>query len=157
MDDFDADSHYIAQILLHKFPRDRFAPLPIPKDREQLEDLKKHKGIYKDQAMLITFVAEEVKAKLDDVAFLPVYSKNYIKAPLADRRSMITKKVSEAGRIEATLTDVDFYLMFKFYDVKRIRIKAVFGTPYGVLPDYITNSCVDLYTKNAQPKSSCAE
>lgn len=152
VEDYDADSHYIAQILLHKYPRDRFAPLPVPKDRDQLEDLKKHKGIYKDMAMLITFVAEDVEAKLDDVAFLPVYSKNYIEAPLADRRSMVTKKMAQAGRIEATMTDVDFYLLFKYYNIARIKIKAIMGTPYGVLPDYITNSCVDLYTRKRAAK-----
>ena len=152
-DDYDANSHYIAQILLHKFPKDTFKPMEIPKNRNELENLKHKKGIYKNKALLITFCAENIRAKNPDIAFLPYYPKNYYYMDLVDRRSMVTKKLHELGRCEMTLTDVDFYLLWQFYEMDRIKIKSILGTDYGVLPDYIVDTCVDLYRKKQSAKA----
>lgn len=151
-DDYDADSHYIAQILLHKFPAGKFAPLRVPRTRQELEDMRMHRGIYKDMAMLITFEAYDVHAKIDDVAFLPIYNKNYHDMELCDRRSMVTHKLHDREHVKMTLTDVDFYLMLKYYRIGKIKISCVLGTEYGVLPDYVVNTCVELYQKKRSAK-----
>lgn len=157
VDDWDANSHYIAQILLHRFPKNKFSPLPAPSDPEALQDLINHRGIYKNKAMLITFSFVNLQAVLDDFAFLPIYSKNYIAAELADRRSMVSNKMHTMGAGTMTLTDIDFFLMTKFYTVDKIKIHDVLGSDYGVLPDYIVNTCVDLYIKKQAAKRQLKE
>lgn len=153
VDDYDANSHYIAQILLHEFPKNRFRSMPAPRKREQLEDLKNGRGIYKHKALLITFDAREIHARVPDIAFLPVYTKNFIDMDIVDRRSMVTRRLTDMDKCTMTLTDVDFRLMFKFYKIQDIRIKCVMGTEYGELPHYITQTCVDLYTEKKAAKS----
>lgn len=154
VDDFDANSHYIAQILLHKFPKNRFEPLPLP---ERAEELIKHSGIYKNKAMLITFRYYDLEAILPDVAFLPIYNKNYIECELVDRKSMVTHKMMHMHTGIMTLTDVDFYLMSKYYKMRNIKILQVLGSDYGVLPDYITSTCTDLYIKKSTAKAALKE
>ena len=160
VDDYDADSHYIAQILLHKFPRDKFTEIRAPKTKAELSALINHQGIYKNKAMLITFSFEPtnqsedgLRAKYPEIAFLPIYTKNYHKRELADRRSMITKKMQSMGTGTMTLTDIDFRLMFKWYHVGRITITKVLATEYGSLPQYITSSCMELYSKKRSAKA----
>lgn len=160
VDDYDADSHYIAQILLHKFPRDKFEEIPAPRTAAQLQDLINHQGIYRNKAMLITFSFEPMPGKEDglrckypEIAFLPIYNKNYHKRDLSDRRSMVTKKMHSMGTGTMTLTDIDFGLMIKWYHVGRITITKVLATNYGSLPEYITKTCVDLYKQKKTAKA----
>lgn len=152
VDDWDANSHYIAQILLHKFPKDKFTPLPLPEDQKGLNDLINHEGAYKRKAMLITFKFIDLESVIPDFAFLPIYRKNYIEAELADRRSMVSNKMHSMGHGTMTLTDVDFFLLTKYYSVKSIKVLEVLGSDYGVLPDYVVNTCVDLYKKKQAAK-----
>lgn len=161
VDDWDADSHYIAQILLHKFPRDKFEPIRAPRSKAELQDMINHRGMYRNKAMLITFSfapgddqSEGLSARFPEIAFLPIYNKNYHKAELADRRSMVTRKMQAMSAGTMTLTDIDFALMFKWYKIGRIKIESVLATNYGSLPEYITKTCVDLYK---QKKSAKAE
>lgn len=149
-DDWDADSHYIAQILLHRFPKNKFTPLPLP---ENVKQLIEHTGVYHNKAMLITFRFIDLEAVLPDFAFLPIYTKNYIESDLADRRSMVSHKMHKMHEGIMTLTDVDFFLMTKYYKVKGLQILEVYGSDYGVLPDYITNTCIDLYIKKRSAKA----
>lgn len=152
VDDYDADSHYIAQILLHKFPKNKFTPIPVPVDQAGLQDLINHNGAYHNKAMLITFSFKQLEAVLDDFAFLPIYSKNYIAAELADRRSMVSHKMHSMGAGTMTLTDIDFFLLTKYYTVDKIKILEVLGSDYGVLPDYIVNTCTELYINKKAAK-----
>ena len=152
VDDYDADSHYIAQILLHKFPKNKFTPLPAPSDPEALQDLINHRGPYKNKAMLITFSFKGLEAVLPDFAFLPVYSKNYIAADLVDRRAMVSQKMHTMGAGTMTLTDIDFFMLTKFYKVDKIKMLEVLGSDYGVLPDYIVNTCTELYINKKAAK-----
>ena len=157
VDDYDADSHYIAQILLHRFPIDNFKPIEPPRTWEQLKELLNGKGIYQDKAMLITFQCESISARLDDVGFLPIYTKNYIGMDLCDRRSMVSKKMHTMGHFETTLTDIDFRLMFKYYNVGKITVKSVFASRYGALPDYVRDTCTELYQKKSSAKAELRE
>ena len=151
--DWDADSHYIAQILLHKFPKDKFEPIEVPKTKKDLQDLLQKNGIYKNKAMLITFKFQKLEAKNPDMCFLPSYPKNYYDCDLKDRRSMITKKVQQMETGTMTLTDIDFGLMFRWYKIHGIIIKEVLASTYWILPDYIINTCVDLYIKKRSAKA----
>lgn len=150
-DDWDANSHYIAQILLHRFPLERFKLLPTPRTASEIEDLAAHRGVYKDKAMLITLEVKDLESRLPDVAFLPVYAKNYHQIDLTDRRSMKNKKLYRLDQGVMTLTDVDFWLLRKFYKGS-YRIIEVVGSRYGALPDYITNTCIDLYQQKQEGK-----
>lgn len=150
-DDWDANSHYIAQILLHRFPLERFKLLPTPRTASEIEDLAAHRGAYKDKAMLITLEVKDLESRLPDVAFLPVYAKNYHQIDLTDRRSMKNKKLYRLDQGVMTLTDVDFLLLRKFYKGS-YRIIEVIGSRYGALPDYITNTCIDLYQQKQEGK-----
>ena len=151
--DWDADSHYIAQILLHKFPKDKFAPIRAPRSRAELQDLILKKGIYKNKAMLITFRFRRMAARNPDLCFLPAYQKNYYECDLKDRRSMITKKVQEMDEGVMTLTDIDFGLMMRWYRIGDIRFDEVLASEYSILPEYIINTCVDLYIKKRYAKA----
>lgn len=156
VDDWDANSHYIAQILLHRFPLTSFKLLPTPRTKAQIEEMAAHKGVYKDQALLITLSVKDLESKLDDVAFLPVYAKNFHEIALTDRRSMKNKKLFKLDKGTLTLTDVDFYLLRKFYK-GFYKILEVMGSRYGVLPDYITDTCIDLYVQKQELKRQLQE
>lgn len=156
VDDWDANSHYIAQILLHRFPLERFKLLPTPRTAPEIEDLAAHRGAYKDKAMLITLEVKDLESRLPDVAFLPVYAKNYHQIELTDRRSMKNKKLYQLDQGIMTLTDVDFLLLRKFYKGS-YRIIEVVGSRYGSLPDYITNTCIDLYKQKQEGKQKLKE
>ena len=162
VDDYDADSHYIAQILLHKYPKDRFEPIQLPKSKQDVVDLINHRGVYRNKAMLITFTVQPLKGAKDgdgirvkypEIAFLPIYQKNYHDMDLADRRSMVTKKMHSMGRCKMTLTDIDFGLMVKWYHIGDIQFEQILATEYGSLPEYITRTCVDLYTSKRSAKA----
>lgn len=153
VDDWDANSHYIAQILLHEFPRNKFEPIKVPKTRDELNELLKGKGIYHHKAMLITFDAKEIHARVPDIVFLPVYTKNFLNMDIVDRRSMVTRRLTDMDSCSMTLTDIDFRLMFKFYKIDQIKIKCIMGTEYGELPHYITQTCVDLYAEKKAAKA----
>lgn len=156
VDDWDANSHYIAQILLHRFPLERFKLLPTPRTASEIEDLSAHRGVYKDKAMLITLEVRGLESRLPDVAFLPVYAKNYHQIALTDRRSMKNKKLYQLDQGIMTLTDVDFLLLRKFYKGS-YRIIEVIGSRYGSLPDYITNTCINLYKQKQEGKKKLKE
>lgn len=154
VDDWDANSHYIAQILLHKYPLTRFAPLPTPRTVEQLEDMRRKRGPYRNKALLITLSYRDLESKLPDVAFLPIYAKNYHMIDLTDRRSMRAQKLLRSDAGTMTLTDIDFELLCKYYsNSTKIVILEVLGSDMGYLPDYITDTCVDLYAKKSAAKS----
>lgn len=156
----DIDTSYGAQCLLHRYPRRKFKPLPTMPDGivppSMLLDIKCGQGHYKNKALLITFEADEVKAKVPDMAFLPIYCKNYIHRDIERKKSMKSNHLSDCGHIFTVLTDIDFRLFLEWYDFApdSLRIHSILASGYEPLPEYVITAIVDMV---AQKKATQAE
>lgn len=144
----DLDASYGAQCLLHLYPMSKFMPLPLPKSTK---DLMTNPN-YKSKAMLITFAAKVVKAKYDDLGFLPTNPKNYWERSATNVKNVAAKRLLVADKIRMTLTDVDFMLFLKMYDYEGIKFESIQGADYGQLPDYMISSIVQMYEKKIDTK-----
>lgn len=150
----DISSSYPAQALLHQFPMEKFRPLKTPETVEELLN----SPIYHGKALLITFYADSIKSKYPGIGFISTYLKNYWKKEPPKENTVAGAKNAEAsklidsgGAVEMTLTDVDFRLMLKFYNVEP-KIIAVFGAKYSALPPYIIDTIINLYQKKQELK-----
>lgn len=154
----DIDTSYGAQCLFHRFPRSRFKPLAtmpggiVPPS--MLEDLKNGAGQFRGKALLITCEFTDLKARVPELAFLPIYCKNYFYRTLDRKKSMKTKHLSDCGNVVTCLTDVDFRLVMKWYTYKDLRIHSILASRYEPLPEYVQQAIIDMI---AQKKATKAE
>lgn len=155
----DLDACYGNMMFCKNFPMDRFYPLPVPHTKQDLDMLLRGEGVYKGLAMLIQFEAWNIKARIPAAAFLPLYLKNYLGRDIETRGRMKNTRLVECEHIETVLTDIDFKLLWKFYqfyDTPQqrggIRIKAVLGSRYAPLPGYIIQSIYGTYSQKKMEK-----
>lgn len=150
----DIDTSYVAQILFHRFPVTKFKKLDSfkpftwePKKNPgnmQIHNIMFGREDFANRALLIHFRAHDLKAKIPELAFLPIYPKNYLgRAPEA-RRRMKTEHVAECSYVDTVLTDVDFRLMIQHYTFSRLDVDEIFWSRYMPLPEYIIQSAVQL-------------
>ena len=150
----DIDTSYVAQILFHRFPVTKFKKLDSfkpftwePKKNPgnmQIHNIMFGREDYANRALLIHFRAHDLKAKIPELAFLPIYPKNYLgRAPEA-RRRMKTEHVAECSYVDTVLTDVDFRLMIQHYTFSRLDVDEIFWSRYMPLPEYVIQSAVQL-------------
>lgn len=144
----DLDTCYGAQCLLHLYPMGRFQRLPLPSSTQDLLTNK----IYKGKALLITFAAKGVKAKYNDLSFLPTHLKNYWERSVLDVKNVSPARLVVASKIRMTLTDVDFMIFRKLYDYEAIKFESIQGSEYGPLPDYMIETIVNNYTEKVNMK-----
>lgn len=154
MDDvYNADISmcYGTQMLLHKFPRGKFTPLPLPEgvpagsERQALIDILSGKiSGYRGMAMLIRIKIKKLRAKYPALAWLPVAQKNYFGRSIELRKRMHFAHVAAADDVDLCLTDVDLRLVLMYYDVQGIEIKEIYGSRYEQLPEYILQSVATL-------------
>ena len=152
----DLTSAYCAEFLLSKFPVGKFKIMDIPEDWTELLDNR----YYTSKALLIHFEAKNVKLKRGAVPVLPADMKHYYinkndnndkaDAALRARRA----KLYESHRIEMCLTDIDFRLFVENYTFSAdLKIFGVLGARYGYLPEYITETVVQLYSSKRKSKA----
>ena len=157
----DIDTSYGAQCLFHRFPRKRFKPLPtmaggvVPPG--MLEDIINGRGHYKDKALLITCEFEGLEARIPEVAFLPIYCKNYLYRSLERKRSMKSKHLTSCEHVETCLTDIDFRLVCKWYKWREIKIHSILGSMYAPLPEYVLQAIIDMIAQKKATKSELQE
>lgn len=155
----DIDTSYGAQCLLHRFPRGKFKPLPTMPDGivppGMLEDLIAGKGHYKDKALLITCRFKNLRAKVPELAFLPIYTKNYLYRSIERKKSMRTKHLTSCDNVETVLTDIDFRLVCKWYDFDRedLRIDGIIASRYEPLPEYVIQAIVQMIAQKKATKN----
>lgn len=154
----DIDTSYGSQCLFHRFPRSRFKPLPtmpgglVPPG--MLDDILQGKGLFKDKALLLVCEFDDLEARIPELAFLPIYCKNYLYRTLDRKRSMKAKHLTQCEHVETCLTDVDFRTVAKLYTWRDIKIHAILGSRYDPLPEYVVQAIVDMI---AQKKATKAE
>ena len=143
----DLISAYCGEFILSKFPMSKFRKMTIPEDYNEIFT----KRYYTSKALLIQFEAHDVHLKKNGLAIIPAAAKHYYlegSSPLekveAIQRSL-GLKLHDASVIRMCLTDIDFKLLVKYYDIKSITIKSVCGARYGYLPDYIIKTVAELY------------
>lgn len=145
----DISSCYPAQCLLHKFPMGKFETLPIPEDINEIRT----NPIYTNRALLISFSVDSLKCKYPGVGFLPTSLKNFWSREKPNVRNLKSNKMQVSTcKVEMTLTDVDFTLMQRFYDLKNLKILGIVGANYGILPTYIIETITQLYQKKNELK-----
>lgn len=147
----DISMSYGTQMLLHKFPRGKFSPLPIPQgvpagsEREALLDMLTGKiPGYRGMAMLIRIRIQKLRAKFPSLAFLPVPQKNYLYRSIELRKRMDFRRLAAADNVDLCITDVDMRLVLQYYDLEGIEIMEVYGSRYEQLPEYILQSIVQM-------------
>lgn len=165
----DIDTSYVAQILFHRFPVTKFRPLdgfkpfswiaekkvPVNFD-PRIRDIMDGRADFANRALLIHFRAHNLKAKIPELAFLPIYPKNYLgRAPEA-RRRMKTEHVAECSYVDTVLTDVDFRLMIQHYKFRRLDVDEIFWSRYMPLPEYVIQSAVHLAATKKATKEELA-
>lgn len=165
----DIDTSYVAQILFHRFPVTKFRPLdgfkpfswiadrkvPVTFD-PRIRDIMDGRADFANRALLIHFRAHNLKAKIPELAFLPIYPKNYLgRAPEA-RRRMKTEHVAECSYVDTVLTDVDFRLMIQHYKFSRLDVDEIFWSRYMPLPEYVIQSAVQLAATKKATKEELA-
>ncbi|MBO5816101.1 MAG: hypothetical protein J6R30_08340 [Bacteroidales bacterium] len=133
----DISTMYGSLILLEKFPLKKFKPLPIPEDSEELLSEK-----YKNTALLMTIRVRGVKNKYPCFYTFPVSKEwEYHKKSL----KIYKDKLMSCDKIIMTITDIDYKLLRQFYDVKSVDVLELYGSRYAPLPNYITQTVIDLY------------
>lgn len=156
IDTADLISAYCSEFLCSKFPISKFKVLDVPED---YQDIFK-KSYYSKKALLITFTAENVKVKKTGIPILPAASKHYYfdKNNPAERQAAIARAQSlklkeDKGIIRMCLTDIDFELFVRYYDIEKLTISGILGATYGYLPDYIVKTVAQLYADKAKAKA----
>lgn len=157
----DIDTSYGAQCLFHRFPRSRFKPLPtmpggiVPPS--MLDDILQGKGIFNGKALLITCEFTNIEARVPELAFLPLYCKNYLYRTLDRKRSMKSHHLVKCEHVETVLTDVDFRTAAKLYKWDDIKIHAILASRYDPLPEYVVQAIVDMIAQKKATKSELKE
>lgn len=154
----DLDTSYGAQCLLHRYPRRKFKPLPTMPDgsvpERMLYHLQHGSGMYKDKALLITVRFDGLECLIPDMAFLPIYCKNYLYRDIERKRSMKNTHLQKCDHVETVLTDVDFRLVCKWYKWDAIHIDGILASGYDPMPEYVIDAIVQMI---AQKKATQAE
>lgn len=154
----DIDTSYGAQCLFHRYPRSKFKPLPTQPDGEvpekMLRDIIDGRGCFRNKALLIVCEFEDLKARVPELAFLPIYPKNFISRTVDRKKSYKSKHLSDCGHVETCLTDIDFRLVMKWYKYKSIKIHSILASQYAPLPEYVQQAIISMI---AQKKATKAE
>lgn len=143
----DLVSAYCGEFILSKFPMSKFRKMTIPEDYNEIFT----KRYYTSKALLIQFEAHDVHLKKNGLAIIPAAAKHYYlegSSPLEKAEAIqrsLGLKLHDASVIRMCLTDIDFKLLVKYYDMKSITIKSICGARYGYLPDYIIKTVAELY------------
>ena len=152
----DITSAYCSEFLCSKFPISKFKVLDVPADFNDLFT----NSYYTKKALLIQFEANNVKVKKNGVPILPAASKHYyfdknspVERQAAIARAQSLKLKEDKGIIRMCLTDIDFGLFVRYYDIESITIRGVLGATYGYLPDYIVKTVAQLYADKAKAKA----
>lgn len=158
----DIDTCYISQVLLHRFPATKFKKLSGIPDKMtpgMFQDLIEGRHEFSNRALLIHIRAEEIKAKIPELAFLPIYPKNYLNRAPEARRRMKTEHVAECAYIDTVLTDIDFRLFAKWYTWKEGSLKflEIYASRYMPLPEYVIQSTAELAARKYNTKLALAE
>lgn len=146
----DISMSYGSQMLLHKFPKGRFKALPLPptepgKEIEAAKDMLAGKWSgYRGRALLIHFRADKIRALDPALAFLPVAERQYLERSPELRKRMKFSHVAACNNVEMCLTDIDFRMMLKWYDIQGLQLLDVLGSRYERLPEYVIKTIYGL-------------
>lgn len=142
----DIDTSYISQIMLHRFPMTKFKKMDTDSTwfLDHLQELIDGTGSFKNRACLIHFKASYIKAYIPELAFMPIYPKNYLHRAPEARRRMKTEHIAECANVDTVLTDIDFRMLLKHYDVTGLDIQEVYTSRYMPLPEYVIQAAITL-------------
>lgn len=146
----DINACYASMILSKKFPMEKFEPMPRPTTKDEEQQMRNGRGIYKNMALLIHIKILDLHARIPDFGIMPGwirYSSSQVDLKTPKRNSRIT----DAKQIEMVLTDVDYRILTRWYRGK-IKILTVLGAAYGYLPQYIQDTAIKLYIEKAEAK-----
>lgn len=144
----DLDCAYGSLALSKKFPNYKFQNMPIPADPKELINDK--------YSYLITLKITNLKNKYPNIGFLPSFKIRHWDYNTLDA-IIDEKKILSTSSAIITITDVDFELLYEFYDWKELTIINVLGSKKSYLPDYITQSIVELYQDKKRVKNELRE
>lgn len=144
----DLDSAYGALALSKKFPNYKFQSMPIPKDPIDLINDK--------YSYLITLKIVGLKNKYPNIGFLPSYKIRHWDYNTIDAVIDQGKILSTSSAI-ITITEIDFKLLYEFYTWTKLKIINVLGSKKTYLPDYITQSIIELYQDKKRTKKELQE
>ncbi len=154
----DLVSAYCAEFILSKFPISKYKVLDLPTEYKELFT----RSYYTSKSLLITFEAKNVVLKKGGLPIIPAAMKHYYldkdnkaERAAAMKRAQALKLEKETSvPIRMTLTDIDFELFCRYYDIESIEITGLLGAKYGYLPDYIVKTVAQLYADKSKAKET---
>lgn len=148
----DIDACYAWAMVTQKYPVDDFRPLPIPETEDEELQMRYGTGAYTNYALLIQVRLYGVKAAVEELGIIPSWLR-YVKQHDALKHNKNGSRVKEADMLELILTDIDYELITRFYEIDQVEILSVFGSRYGVLPPYIFDTIFTLYDSKKTAKA----
>lgn len=129
----DFKTSYGARLLLDYFPVTPFTKESVLNLEESLRTkcCKVHCTLYDVQASAIRFISK----------------KRAISYEVENEKEDIDKlgKIVRAKKLELMLTELDFYLLKKFYKFKSIEINTLWVADRGELPEYVTETVSECF------------
>lgn len=140
----DLDSAYAALALSKQFPNFKFKSMPIPSNPVDL--------INDRYSYLITLKLVNLKNKYPNIGHLPAYKIRHWDYNVIDAVIDQGKILSTSSAI-ITVTEIDFKLLYELYTWDDLKIINVLGAKKTYLPEYITNSIIELYQNKKRTKA----
>lgn len=140
----DLDSAYPSLALREKFPISKFQAMPIPQKLEELITDKKY-------SYLITLKITGLKNKYPFVGYFPNYKSKHWEIESEDKIVSQGKILYTKSAI-ITITDVDLRVLLELYDYEDIKVISLLGSKKSYLPEYITDSIVEVYQDKKKKK-----
>lgn len=147
----DISMSYGTQILLHRFPKKRFEKIQIParpankSAADFLKDIVSDMiPAFRNKALLIRIRCKRIEALYPQLAFLPAPAKNYFHRGIELRKRMNFQRVAVCENVDTCLTDIDAYLLTKYYKLEGLEIVEIYGSYYDQLPEYVLNTVFQL-------------
>lgn len=142
VDSYDGQSQYPAMMLLKRFPMTKFVPYGDVETRKELE------GLLESYACLfrVTLIGVEIKPEYA-FPYIPESKCRKLLNPLMDNG-----RVLRCDGLTMTLTDIDYKIIKKQYDIKEEYISDIHIAEYGYLPDAITGTVMEYYKRKTELK-----
>lgn len=146
---FDKTSDYPYQLVVHKYPCNKFTKSSV---RRFMDKLKSTKGKFENDAFLITFEMWDVEA----TSVITTISHSKVSKDIKNAK-LDNGKVYKCDYVKITCTEQDFVTYMDTYKFKSINFVEVLHSEKDYLPEWIIASVFEFYGKKTTLKDVTGE
>lgn len=140
----DRSSSYPDVLINGQFPMSHFAPIENP----DTEKVIKYLNVYKRALLMRVRLKNVCLRRLDHgCPYLTKDKSRHIKNATFDNG-----RILECEDMETTLTDIDFKIILKEYDIEAMEFEEVYHARYGALPEELKGVVRIYYVKKTELK-----